>query len=266
MSYPITLINSTQNIGDSLFTLNKNYSTISQWIVDIQNLYYNYWTPIYKFYIQYSTRMDTVISLVQKLSTRWDSFQTTIETCSTKWLQPFSIFYPNLVLTPFTDAAKSDILKWLNATFPINNTDGTLNYVENQEFIVNCYTYYTINKIHTLDHLIDYTNCATHNETIYANCQDKWNDSAVYCSNGGVSCGYSRSCTTSKTSDCYYQDPYRKGVSGSLLSHSDGSLFGVGQVEAYVQSLFTDRIEDKLISLSFIVLDCQWHFNKFYIV
>ena len=43
MSYTITLVNSSQNIGDSLSTINQSYSSLSQWVIDTQDAYDKKW-------------------------------------------------------------------------------------------------------------------------------------------------------------------------------------------------------------------------------
>jgi hypothetical protein len=267
MSYTITKISSSQNIGDSLDLINQNYSNLSNWIIDVQNSYNNTYQNVYNFFIQYVDRMDETLNLIHTLSSEWQSFQTTVETNSAKWLQPYTIWYPKLISIPFTDSSIAVIKNWLQLNFPIRNDDGSVNYVENQQFIVNAHTYRIEYKINNAYYdLYDYTLCYTHNTTIYAYCSDIWANNYVACSNGGHSCGYSRSCSKSATSDCYYQSPYYRAYTDKtpIVDGSAHTTQAYGKIEAKVTCNFTDRIESSFIkSISFKVIDCDWVFDKF---
>ena len=266
MSYIINTIQSSETIGDSLSTVNQNYTVLSNWIIDIQSLYDSTFLPLYNFYIKYSDRMDNVLSTIHTLSADWQSFQTTVETNSSKWLQPFTIWYPNLIPSPFNDSSLFNVKNWLSKNFPIKNSDNSVNYVEGQQFIVNCHTYRVEQKINAYYHLIDYTHCFTSNSTIYAYCSDIWANNYVACSNGGHYCGYQRSCSNSATSDCYYLTPYFYKYTdstpiGSVDTHATDAY---GKIEAIVTANYTDRFENTVIkSISFHVVDCDWNFDKF---
>jgi hypothetical protein len=267
MSYTITSVTISENIGDSLQTVNKNYDTLTTWINDLQKNYNDVYLPIYNYYLKYSDRMDNAINTAQTLSATWDDFQTTVETHSAKWIQPVTIFYPNLIGAPFNDNNLNQVKYWLLDNFPISNIDGSVNYVENQQFIINCHTFkndFKVPNIHIF--LRDYTYCFTHNSTIYAYCADIWANNYVYCSNGGASCGYARSCSNSATSDCYYLTPYFYNLAdkvpiGSVDTHA---ISAYGKIEANVYATFNDRFESSaIISISFRVIQCDWVFEKY---
>ena len=266
MSYVINTINPSETIGDSLSTINQSYTNLSNWVIDIQKLYDNTFLPLYNFYIEYSDRMDKTLSTIQTLSSDWQSFQTTVETNSSKWLQPFSIWYPNLIASPFNDSSLATVKNWLVKNFPIKNSDGSVNFVEGQQFIVNCHTYRIEEKINAYYHLIDYTLCQTHNTTIYAYCSDIWANTYVACSNGGASCGYSRSCSVGQPSDCYYLTPYFHNYTDTvpIAATDPHTTQAYGKIEASVTANYTDRFENSVIKcISFTVVDCDWNFDKF---
>lgn len=267
MSYPITLINPNQNIGDSLNIINQNYNSLSNWIIDLQGVNDLKWQPVYDFYIKYADRMSETLTLIKTLSTKWDDYQTTVQTNSAKWLQPFTIFYPNVLAHPFIDSYSDKIKTWLQTSFPIRNDDGSLNYVEGQQFIVNCHTYYVQPKINIINQeLKDQTTCVTGNATVYVYCSDIWANNYVHCSNGGQSCGYSRSCSNSAQSECYYLSPYLKSLTDPtpIGTVNTRAITGIGRIRATVDARFTDRFENSFIkSLRFKVVDCEWVFDKF---
>jgi hypothetical protein len=266
MNYIINSINSSETIGDSLSAVNENYTNLSNWVIDIQKLYDSTFLPLYNFYIKYSDRMDQTISIIHTVSADWRSFQTTVETNSSKWLQPFSIWYPKLIPSPYNDSSTSTIKNWLNINFPIKNSNGSVNYVEGQEFIVNCHTYRIEQKINAYYHLIDYTQCYTHNTTIYAYCRDSWDNTMVACSNGIYWCGYHRDCSNSATSDCFYLTPYYHNVSDTvtIAASEPHTTTAIAKIEATVTANYSDRFENSVIkSISFRVVDCEWNFNKF---
>jgi hypothetical protein len=266
MSYLIKKIESAETIGNSLSTVNENYTILSNWIIDVQSLYNSTFLPLYNFYIKYSDRMNSVLTTIETLSGDWQSFQTTVETNSAKWLQPFSIWYPNLIPSPFNDSALSNVKNWLTTNFPIVNSDNSVNYVEGQQFIVNCHTYRVQEKINAFYKLIDYSLCRTTNATIYAYCSDDWANNYVACSNGNKRCGYQRTCSNSAASDCFYLTPYYKNYTdsapiGNVNTHLTQAY---GKIEASVTAKYADRFENTAIkSISFRVVDCQWNFDKF---
>lgn len=266
MSYTIEIINPSETIGDSLNTVNQNYTTLSDWVIDIQKLYDDKLSPLYEFYIKYSNRMDRTLTNIQNVSSDWRSFQTTVETESSRWLQPLSIWYPDLMTSPFEDSSLVQVKNWLVENFPIKNLDDSVNYVEGQEFIVNCYTYRIQQKINRIDYLIDSTPCRTSNTTIYAYCSDTWSAKSIVCNNGTFNCAYTHNCKVGKESDCYYLTPYYYNPTdvnpiGTVNTHA---TTGWSRITANVNSKYTDRFENANIkSISFRVIDCDWSFNKF---
>jgi hypothetical protein len=267
MIYDITLINPNQTIGDSLIDINKNYTNLSNWVIDVQKTYNTKYLSVYNFYVKYADKMDLTLSLIQTLSAQWRSFQTTVETNSSKWLQPITIYYPDLIVLPFTNSSINIIKNWLVTNFPIKNSNSSdVNYVEGQQFIINAHTYKIENKINNASFkLFDYTLCYTSNKTIYVYCSDLWANTTVHCSNGNASCGYSRNCSKSAASDCHYTSPYYRNLADeNPISGAPNTTQGYSKIEATVRANFTDRIENSFIrSLSFKVLDCDWVFDKF---
>lgn len=268
MIYTFKRIEPTETIGDSLSTVNQNYNTLSKWIADIQTLYDTTFLPLYDFYIKYANRMDETLTTIQSVSSEWRSFQTTVQVNSAKWLQPFSIWYPNLLPAPFTDASLTTVKSWLDLTFPVKNPNGSVNYVDGQEFLVSCHTYRIEQKINALISLIDYTRCTTANTTIYAYCSDTWRPQSIVCKAGGFNCAWSRSCRVGATSNCYYLTPYYTRFNDTIpigtTNPNADKTFGYGKIEATVTAKYTDRYENTAIrTISFRVVDCNWTFNRY---
>lgn len=267
-TYTLSAILPTETIGDSLSTVNHNYSTLSQWVIDIQNTSNAKFVPLYDFYIKYSNRMDRILSTIQTVSSEWRSFQTTVQTNSAKWLQPMTVWYPNLIPIPFTDNSLFVVKSWLDTAFPIRNLDNSVNYVDGQQFIVSCYTFRTEQKINQNLFLRDHTTCRTSNTTIYAYCTDTWAHRSITCKKGAFSCAYTRGCREGKTSDCFYLTPYYTRVTdtapiGTTNRNADRT-YGIGKIEATVSARYTDRFESTSIrTISFRVVNCNWTFDRY---
>ena len=267
-TYTLSAIKPTETIGDSLSTVNHNYNTLSQWVIDIQGISDAKFVPLYDFYIKYSNRMDRILSTIQTVSSEWRSFQTTVQTNSAKWLQPMTIWYPNLIATPFTDSSLRVVQSWLGTTFPIRNLDNSVNYVEGQQFIVSCHTFRIEQKVNQNIFLRDHTTCRTSNTIIYAYCTDQWAHRSITCKKGAFSCQYSRGCRTGKTSDCFYLTPYYTRLTdttpiGTTNRNADRT-YGIGKIEANVSARYTDRFESTAIrTISFRVVDCNWTFDRY---
>ena len=54
MSYNFYNISSNDTIGDTLSSINANYSNLSNWIIDFQTSYNDNWKPLFDYYNQNS--------------------------------------------------------------------------------------------------------------------------------------------------------------------------------------------------------------------
>jgi hypothetical protein len=263
----IRTIESTEQIADTIDAINNNYYTLQLWASAIQQEYDIRWQPIINYYNQYAASLTDTFSLAQTLSSDWDNFQTIVESNSAKWLQPFTIFYPTLILNNVTDDTITTIIDWLRQYFPIKNNDNTLNYVEGQILIVNCYTYSYSDTINIKDEPYSYAKCNTTSGTIYAKCQTKISGAPIHCGSGAVyTCDLTLVTNPSKHVDCWFSSPYLYDIGsyGSPITDTDFSTSKQnvkGQIKTNINMDYTDQNETGIETLVFKVYDCDWQYN-----
>lgn len=266
MSYTFKKILNSESIGDTLSTVNLNYSNLSNWVIDFQTNYSNLWKPLFDYYNSNSDIFNQTVSLTQTYSSDWDSYQTTVQANSSKWLQPFTIFYPNILQDPFDEINYLSIITdWLSTNFPVKNSDNTSNYVENQQAIISCYTFLTSAKIDLYKDMVDYTDCNTKNGRACARCETIITGNPVYCFEGTFDCNYSSVIRNCNKSNCYYTfPPYYPLDSNKNQNTLLSSATARSKIEAQINMNFTDRWEaPNITTISFKVVDCDWFFDKF---
>ena len=260
----ITTISPLENIADSLSAINTNYSTLQAWVTSVENQYNGDWQNVISYYSKYGQSLLDTLSLVQSASGEWDAFQTLVESNSASWLQPFTIFYPTIIQSPFTQSDIDGINAWIRKYFPIKNADGTLNYVENQQFVVNCYTYALSSQINVNDTAYSYSECSTTSGTIYAHCVSVVTGGTVVCTNATYNCNMTINCNPSLHVDCWYNSPYLLDIPPYGEPIPDSEVFNAtdqyarGQIMANLTMNFNDRRETKVAAFRFLVSDCDW--------
>jgi hypothetical protein len=261
----IRTIYPSESISDTVSVVNTNYSTLFVWTSAIQQQYDKIWQPVVDYYNQYEAQLKNSLTLVQSYSAKWDDFQTIVESNSSKWIQPFTIFYPTLIQNNITTSDVDTITTWLKEYFPIRNSDNSLNYVEDQKFIVSCYiySYDTANKINISDDAFSYAICNTSSGTIYAHCETKIAAGDVYCYSQKYSCAHTAVYNPSMHVDCWYSTPYLYDIPrfGSPITDNTFSASKQrvrGQIRANIGMYFTDRREDNIKQLLFTVGNCEW--------
>jgi hypothetical protein len=262
----IRIIQSSEQIADTIDAINNNYSTLQLWASAIQQEYDIRWQPVINYYNQYIVSLNNSSLLAQTLSADWDIFQTTVETNSAKWLQPFTIFYPTLILDNVTDDTIITIIDWLRQYFPIRNSDNSLNYVEGQKLIVNCYIYSYSDTINIVDEPYSYAKCQTRSGTIYAHCKTVISGGTIYCGQGSYSCAKTIETNPSKHVDCWFSSPYVYDVApyGSPITDtafSTAKQNSRGQIKTNITMNYTDQNETGIETLVFKVYDCDWQYN-----
>jgi hypothetical protein len=255
-AYSFFSVLSTDNIGDSLDSLNLNYSLLDNWVTDFQKNYEDNWTSIIQFYTSNLNDMDTVITFAQNYSANIDSFLDTVENNYSKWsAPPITMVYPKILSTKFTNNNIIELSDWINNNFSVQNTQtSATNYFEGQTAIVSCYLYGTTTNNST-DVQIPTTTCSTANAKIYANCSTDWYG-RVSCHQGTFNCKYTRNCTTESDLTCSFKDsPYE-------LQDKNGHT-GISRIKSTINYQYTDRYEKSEIkTLLFTVLNCKWVFSK----
>jgi hypothetical protein len=264
----IALIYSSDNIAQSLSAINNNYSTLHLWVSAFDQQYQQIWQPVIDYYNNYSESLQNSLTLAQSFSSNWNDFQTTVESNSAKWLQPFTIFYPTLIQDTVTDNDVLLVKAWLDKYFPIRNNDGSLNYVEDQRIIVNCYTYSydNDNSIDIFDEPYSYARCRTSSGTIYAHCQTIITGGTINCNQASYYCNTTYNTYPSKRVNCWYSSPYLYDIApyGSPIINNVYDINKTtarGQIQAKITMKFLDRKENTIQPLSFKVYDCEWNYT-----
>jgi hypothetical protein len=282
INFDLTTINfipSSQNIDESITTINANYKTLQSYVSALQIYYDNNIQPIIEYYNQYSSQLNDTLTLTQNYSANWDDFQTIVQSNSSKWLRPFTIFYPTLIQNNINQDDINTIIIWLNEYFPIINIDGNLNYTQNQSIIVSCYlySYDTDNQINTKEYAYSYSKCSTSNGIIHAHCQTIVTGGWVNCNQGSYLCDTVLDCYPSLKVSCWYGDPYlyNYGNIGLIIppenpppttpnsifqSYVNNRSIVRGQILADISMNYLDKKENGIQSLKFIVNNCEWSY------
>jgi hypothetical protein len=211
-------------IGNSLSSININYSNLELDTFIIQASADKYWTPMLEYYLNFNKFLKETTSICQRNSAILINTATLVENNSAGWIKPITIFYPSLFPSSYpADSIVESISAWLESYFPVINpttfvidetTGNTItippkktNYVENQMAIVYAHTWKYGTSISENQFILDHTLCTTANKTICTQCTDRYYG-YVYCSNGDFNCtGQSFSCQKCGTLNCFYKTP-----------------------------------------------------------
>jgi hypothetical protein len=266
-SYSFTTILASDNIGDSLTNINNNYNNLNSWLFEFQNSYNENWTTILDFYNQYGEQLNNAISLVQNKSASWIDFNTTVKTNSSKWLQTFTVFYPTLLISYedgiLNDQQLNEVTSWVNTSFPIINEDSSINYTENQQLIISCYTYTITDQTSASFNHEVITTCSTSNAQVCVNCSDTWSG-VTYCGyDTPVSCDATVGCSNCQQSDCHFLYPYLVEKTQLPITNTT-TLRADSRINADVFMYVQDRAESTtLVTIVYNVVDCQWKYIKY---
>jgi hypothetical protein len=269
MNNTTTLINilSSDYISDTITNINTNYATIHLSLSGIEEQYGRIFSPILNYCNKYVKDIYDSYNLYMSNSAYYNDFITNVQSNSANWLQPFTIFYPNLIQTPYTDDDVNVINEWIRKYFPIKNSDNTLNYVEGQKFIVSFYTYTYGEPFHIIDQPYSYNNCSTANGTIYLHCKTIITGGQVVCNQGSYNCNTTINCYPSQNVECWYTSPYLH-TDGTQISNNDPLSTRqsvIGKIQANIIMNYTERKENQLNSIIFTVSDCDWAYKGVYL-
>lgn len=206
MSYT-TLIDSKDTIGNSLSTVNINYSSIDYTIDLVKQRASKYWIPMYNYYLSFRNFLKNATTIAQTISSTLDSVSTTVELNSSAWIKPIVIFYPTIFPPTYTeDIIQMMLTDWLNHKFPISqNKDG---FVEGQKAMIYAHSWKLGDIIHQTSTILDYTECKTGYITATVLCKQTLKG-VTYCSiDTEIKCeGIKLSCNKSATVRCHYSSP-----------------------------------------------------------
>jgi hypothetical protein len=260
MSYTFYNILSSDSIGDSLTYVNANYSNLNNWVLDVQNDYNSFLSPLVELYKNNYDQFLGFVNFAQQYQNDITNFITTVDSNSSIWLQPIFTFYPILLEFPFKTNNLNDIVNWLNVYYPIVDNNGNKNFIQNQQIIIYCYTFIFNQQLNIEEIKTITTTCTTDNPKICVSCSETIPPASVVCSQGTFYCGLTWSCLTCATSDCNFLNPpyydIKKLPSKSVQAKSS--------IQGVINASYNDRREiDDITMISFKVIDCNWTFDKF---
>lgn len=244
---------------------NEGCESIYLKLSGIEDIRLKYIEPIKEFHRTYAISLSNAIETFNKYSLQWLDFSTTTQSYSAKWLQPFTVFYPILFQEPFTDDNIDQVNNWVRKFFPIKNADGTLNYIEHQKLIVNCYTYNVMTPEYfpIITEPKSWSTCATQSGNINLHCQSLGTGGWVHCSNGTFNCNETIDCYPTYHVDCWFSSPYLN-VDGSVITTDEPILSRQtvkGQIQANLYMEYNDRATSSIKTMLFEVSNCDWAYS-----
>jgi hypothetical protein len=260
----ITSVNSaTDNIADSLETINNNYNSLFLATSGLEDEYNLSLSPLVQYYENYYYQLKESFNLYETYKNEWNDFLTTVISNSSKWLTPMTIFYPTIIEDPISDDDIYDVNNWLRKFFPIKNSDDTSNYVDGQIFIVNCYTYEYSEPIKVLNQPYSYCNCQTYSGRIALHCQTRITGGWINCNQGSYNCDKVINCYPTKDVDCWYESPYLH-ENGNVIKPTDATATkrkSISKIQANISMEYTDRRENSIKTFIFRVSQCDWEYR-----
>jgi hypothetical protein len=255
----------TSFISDSVKIINTYNSVLYTAATGIENSFYQNTNVIVDYFNENAKLLFNSVKNFELNANKWQDFLTTVYSNSARWLKPMTVFYPKLIREPFTDENLLEILNWIKKFYPIRTTqDGSLNYVENQKFIVSCYLYDYSQNINILDQPYAYTKCVTQSGLISLHCQTLITGGWIHCHQGSYNCNRTINCYPSLNVDCWYETPYLK-IDGSPINTNDPvSVKQVvrSQIQSNLIMNYIDRRETKIKTLIFKVENCDWVYSQ----
>jgi hypothetical protein len=142
--FPIT---DTENIGDSLSSINYNFNALDVYTCNFEYSASNLWNDMYNLVSTNSADWIDTINIVNSNSACWQDTYNTVKNLSAIWLKPISLIYPY----PFSVEGSAeniinDVTAWVNASLPVN-TETCVNFIVGQELFIFTPQYSQINKI-----------------------------------------------------------------------------------------------------------------------
>jgi hypothetical protein len=249
------MLTTSSSIGNTLSALNQNSYELDKLVSSIQLSAQKFWIPMAQYYEERKTFLKEATKETALNFPRWETASSTFEANSAKWIKPITVFYPytegeNIALYQ-PNVIQTRFKNWLDVYYPIFRKSSPLpHYVEGQRIIVYSFNLEKSQAINSTFTLNDSTTCTSAAVNVcaycsqcftsYVPCQQGtfWCDGrgCSYCHRcGSLSCNFSKTNTTSKTS-------YVRANMVVRLANSHEK----SEMNAFV----------------FIVRDCQWVFEK----
>lgn len=136
----------TENIGNSLSSVNYNFKALDIQTCNLEFSAQNYWNRIYNDFSTISSNWVETINAVRANSSCWNDTYNTVSTLSSVWLKPISLIYPYPFEASDDNSIVTTVQTWLNENIPVKS--GTcFNFIVGQELYVFTPQYTEINRI-----------------------------------------------------------------------------------------------------------------------
>lgn len=249
-------------IDESVEVMNSAFCATDNNIQEAKMVLQDQAEPLLHLFREYNDILKETKIMFDEIRYESLDFLTVTTANSARWLQPMTIFYPEIFNTPFTNQNIDTINNWLKKFFPIKNEDGTLNYIENQKFIVNCYVRRTQELINTVDQLQSYCNCQTSSGLIKLHCKTIIRGGWIHCHQGSFNCDTTINCYPEKNVDCWYQTPYikRNGLPITQQDPISSKQAVRSQIKTNITLNYSETKENGIESLLFSVVNCDWRY------
>lgn len=257
----LTLIKESDSIGDSLNVMNYNYEVLDTLVSNIQFSAINYWVPMANYYENRKDFWKIAARDVAKNFVNWQTASTLFEVNSSKWITPLIVWYPNLIdvnLYKTKQPTATQMLKnWLVQNYPVLNTKGIPNYVENQIVIVYSFMYGQETPTSQTHILTDSTTCVTTDSKACAYCWKRYDKGGVVdCDNGDFYCSGTAEDNTCVDVPCFFTVDFPAGSTSQSKSK-------VTQINASLTVDYKNKYEDTTIIAQIFTVDgCEWVYNS----
>lgn len=248
------------SIYESIIELNDGFCSMHGSLTSLKQIFDDYIRPVVFLYEQYGDIINETKLIFENLESEPLDFLTITKANSSAWLQPLTIFYPTIFDEPFSDNNIEIINSWLSKFFPIKNEDGTLNYVEGQKYIVNCYTRNNIITLDVLDQPSSFCNCETQSGLLSLHCKTVITGGWIHCNQGSFNCNTTKNCHPSKNVDCWYETPYIRRNNLPINSNDPitAKQTARSRIQANIKMSYSETREVGVKTLIFSVLNCNW--------
>jgi len=252
------IIDPSSTIGDSLTSVNINYSSLETDFFVEKLSSDNFWSVMSNYYLNFAPFIKSAVTTSQNNSAIFLSSSTTVETNSAGWIKPITIFYPSLFPSSTQPSTiLSTLSTWVNIYFPsVDSLTNTPNYVENQMAVIYAHTWQYGLVINENQYIKDSTTCITSDKNICAYCIDRYYGGEFCGTNSWADCGgRDSSCQQCKTLHCYYNSP-------PYISITNNGIIAQGFISANIKMNFQDRNESNNINaIVFKIKNCIWKFD-----
>jgi len=120
MSYTYRKILPSETIGDSLFSINSNYSNLAFETINLQLSSEMIWSPMQQYYLQFGSYIKDAINTINSVATSIFNATTIVQNNSAAWIKPITIFYPEIFPSTYSqNTIVNTLSSFLQNYYPI---------------------------------------------------------------------------------------------------------------------------------------------------